>query len=753
MNFSFGPWVLISQRCLLTSPEVEKELDPLSFKLLCFFIDNQGRIIPRQELVEKVWQQSFVDDNAINRAISELRKQLSHPQFKSHIIKTHYRKGYSLTVEVSQSEQKLSTEFGATSSNSEMSEDGQEQLVESLKLAEAEKKHTENELQLNASGLNTTNHASSTTPELSVEEVSVKSKVALHRWVIVALIFVVIILAIKPFWAENDGEFKVSEKPLPTIPLAAKPVERDFSVTSATWNHGGEGNPLVSYDREFFAYSNTYQGVVKTFVKRLSDQAEVALSVPGLEVGGISWQLGQQKLLTLLVNKDRSSCDYVLFDMSTFPDIQPPKTIKSCQALTYGYAHLDEKAENLYYTRVDTGFSGSAIYQYNLKRERENVLLAPSENHYGAMQVQLSPDGKYLAYLWSQVKSSQRVYLINLETRENRLLHEMPLARPHYSLNWFDDGKHLLTAEGDQLVKLNIDTKVIEKIKLPQGLIPFYMAIEYDNQILLSQRDTQKYQLIRGSKLFSHSDITFTNAHESESSDYYPATSKSNEELHYFISKRTGSSQVWRSEKGQLTQITTVKNSVIQPISGLRLSSDNERLIFIQGGDPYLIDLNANQEYAIDELDEFEIIDIAWGNAPHLIYFINVVGDNKQLQLFNLMTRQITLVNNDGAERLYSNGAGDTFYLFDNNLHNIGTGSTIAITIPSDAFVFSDMNEHYFFGSDALSTLYRMSLSNGEVQKVKTPFRQHRFSIIDDNSILFTKRQFKNTSIKRVSWN
>jgi hypothetical protein len=48
--------------------------------------------------MDSVWQQSHVDDNAINRAMSELKKHLKHPSLKEPLIKTHYRQGYSLQL-------------------------------------------------------------------------------------------------------------------------------------------------------------------------------------------------------------------------------------------------------------------------------------------------------------------------------------------------------------------------------------------------------------------------------------------------------------------------------------------------------------------------------------------------------------------------------------------------------------------------------------------------------------------------------
>uniref|UniRef100_UPI004047C96E winged helix-turn-helix domain-containing protein n=1 Tax=Rheinheimera sp. TaxID=1869214 RepID=UPI004047C96E len=75
-----------------------KELEPLLIKLLQCFAKEPGRIVSRQELIDTIWQQSYVDDNAINRAISELRKALQHPELPQSPIKTHHRKGYSLQL-------------------------------------------------------------------------------------------------------------------------------------------------------------------------------------------------------------------------------------------------------------------------------------------------------------------------------------------------------------------------------------------------------------------------------------------------------------------------------------------------------------------------------------------------------------------------------------------------------------------------------------------------------------------------------
>ncbi|MEI5640056.1 MULTISPECIES: winged helix-turn-helix domain-containing protein [unclassified Pseudoalteromonas] len=95
----FGAWTLDPRRQCISDGEVERELEPLLFNILCYLAINCDQIITRQDLVDDVWRQNFVDDNAINRAISELRKVLKSDRQKGAIVKTHYRKGYSFFVE------------------------------------------------------------------------------------------------------------------------------------------------------------------------------------------------------------------------------------------------------------------------------------------------------------------------------------------------------------------------------------------------------------------------------------------------------------------------------------------------------------------------------------------------------------------------------------------------------------------------------------------------------------------------------
>jgi DNA-binding winged helix-turn-helix (wHTH) protein len=98
-EIKFGAWSLNPKLQMIYDGEVERELEPLLFKILSYLIINKDEIITRQDLIDDVWCQHYVDDNAINRAMSELRKVLKSEIQRGLVVKTHYRKGYSFFLE------------------------------------------------------------------------------------------------------------------------------------------------------------------------------------------------------------------------------------------------------------------------------------------------------------------------------------------------------------------------------------------------------------------------------------------------------------------------------------------------------------------------------------------------------------------------------------------------------------------------------------------------------------------------------
>ena len=79
---------------------VPQPLEPKSFKLLQFLIENRDRVVSKQEIFDAVWAGTFVTDNALTRAIEQVRKALGDDSKDSRYIKTIPTIGYRFVATV-----------------------------------------------------------------------------------------------------------------------------------------------------------------------------------------------------------------------------------------------------------------------------------------------------------------------------------------------------------------------------------------------------------------------------------------------------------------------------------------------------------------------------------------------------------------------------------------------------------------------------------------------------------------------------
>jgi DNA-binding winged helix-turn-helix (wHTH) protein len=57
-------------------PSTQLKLRPNSFKTLAYLVENQGRLISKQELLAAVWQNAAVTDDSVVQCLIEIRKAL-----------------------------------------------------------------------------------------------------------------------------------------------------------------------------------------------------------------------------------------------------------------------------------------------------------------------------------------------------------------------------------------------------------------------------------------------------------------------------------------------------------------------------------------------------------------------------------------------------------------------------------------------------------------------------------------------------
>src|SRR5262245_8411076 len=98
--YEFGPFRLDpSKRRLLRDGEVLR-LTPKAFDLLLVLVEESGRTVEKDELLERVWAGTIVEENNLNQNITALRKLLGDSRQESQYIATIPGIGYRFVAEV-----------------------------------------------------------------------------------------------------------------------------------------------------------------------------------------------------------------------------------------------------------------------------------------------------------------------------------------------------------------------------------------------------------------------------------------------------------------------------------------------------------------------------------------------------------------------------------------------------------------------------------------------------------------------------
>lgn len=77
-----------------------RSLEPRAFDLLVYLIEQRGRVVEKQELFDRVWKEAFVTDNALTRAIKEIRRAIGDDASSPRYIETLPKRGYRFIAEV-----------------------------------------------------------------------------------------------------------------------------------------------------------------------------------------------------------------------------------------------------------------------------------------------------------------------------------------------------------------------------------------------------------------------------------------------------------------------------------------------------------------------------------------------------------------------------------------------------------------------------------------------------------------------------
>src|SRR5262244_647824 len=98
--YRFGEFTVDSDQKVLLRGGAPLPLTPKVFDTLLILVDNGGRLVGKDELMHRLWPDTFVEDGNLTFNIQQLRKSLGDDARQPRFIETVSRRGYRFIAPV-----------------------------------------------------------------------------------------------------------------------------------------------------------------------------------------------------------------------------------------------------------------------------------------------------------------------------------------------------------------------------------------------------------------------------------------------------------------------------------------------------------------------------------------------------------------------------------------------------------------------------------------------------------------------------
>jgi DNA-binding winged helix-turn-helix (wHTH) protein len=104
MRYTFGDYILDTERHELQYAGAPIKLRRKVFQVLAYLLAHHDRVVSKQELLEQLWPEQFVGDEALKSCLKTLRQALGERGHTSHFVRTLHGQGYRFMAPVEEQE-------------------------------------------------------------------------------------------------------------------------------------------------------------------------------------------------------------------------------------------------------------------------------------------------------------------------------------------------------------------------------------------------------------------------------------------------------------------------------------------------------------------------------------------------------------------------------------------------------------------------------------------------------------------------
>ncbi|GHF84794.1 transcriptional regulator [Thalassotalea marina] len=631
--------------------------------MLEVFVLKPRTLITRDELIEQVWQQGYVDDNAINRAISELRKTLKQHCNVTDLLKTHYKKGYSLQVDVEHFDVP-SEPVDDNKADYSVNENHNVGLYQ-----------TDNQ---NQPSLENDSYSSEIPTNAKANQSFDQFKIPLFVLMLcIGLAFTIL-------------QFQSNELPENTDETVA------IQTKAITWLKGQTVYPTMQRNGDLlaFGYREKATDNWQLIIKNLKNDTRSLINEQKTDFFPLSWHNQ-----TLLYQKTSGEISEI-WSLEYEEEVVNHKKLVSLPRIKYSSAAFSLDKSELFFIQENSLREPSLVKAVSLKSGEDYSLSTPRPGSAGDYFLRRSPDGSKLAVLRTDNWKKSQIYIIDLVSESTRRIYESETML--YSVVWQSDNNSLLFMKSPgALYKIDTSTQAIKKQKLSFNKPIEYLALYKENELLVTS-DSMFYQDIfyksscqYGPNNKVKSDKAVVN---SSYSDFFPTFKKQLA----FVSNRTGSNQIWlRKENEQETLVSNFEN--VGKLSFLSWSNDGQNILGMAGNKIFILNLKSKHvKYLM--LDGEIISSPTWSTDGRYVYYAkthNSKWNIWQYDLTNDLSQQLSFTGGvspkvfDQRGLVFLSESGSKLKIIDSNneekilLDKLNIIDTTAWTIADNNLFFS----------------------------------------------------------------
>lgn len=595
--YEFEKFRLDTREKVLTKENVAVEITPKTFELLCMMVENHGSLVSKEDLMARLWPDSYVEESNLTYTIRQLRKCLDDTVSDPKFIRTVPRYGYRFVAEV--------TEIERHSTDPGLKDISVEPVIpepEALVVDESQ--------------------AVSIKPDFSPT-----SRTSLGQFAssVSLVVFLSVTIIAGASWLLLGSSSSAASVPL---------MSRPFSSTQLTTT-GGVHQAAISPDGKRMVYSSEISGVSSIWVRDIasSESLQIVPDSPEFYFG-------------LSVAPDNSTLYFArglrlpLTEVTIYRTSMSGGLPKEIAKKTQGWFSISPNGEKISFIRCAGGDEDyCSLYVANVDGSNEKKLIT-RPRPIGIQENQFSPDGRTIAFANGHSRNGGReiaISEVDIETGVERQMSQQKFFQVR-QFQWLPDKSGLLVTLGEEFYKpmrvymLSATTGEIQPLS-PDSSDYNHVSLDKAADRMVTTQFAPKFAFTKqtigapasartlafafsdftvtpsGKIIFSSTNNGYLNLWSMDSdgtnqrqlttgggSNWHPVVSP-DERYVYFTSNRSGSNRLWRMNMDGTDLVQLPEEDINIPVT---VSADGKSLYFLTALNPNLrrIDLDSPEKPA-----------------------------------------------------------------------------------------------------------------------------------------------------------